>query len=998
MGRYSAGRGRGTGGARNGEDGGRGRGRGRGRSGDHQYRTRHHQQQNWVSGQDGRTQTQWQSSPGQGGPGSGFVRPARGGHGGSGGAGGGREDWGPAGGRFQGHTSTAVSVHSRIEPHNSSPEKLSEPIVSAMQALKISTSSPPEVAGKLVPIKRPDNGGRNDSRRIGLCVNHFPLNYNSGSIIRHYDVDVKPDLPSKNGPPMKFPKAVLSMIRKKLFSDDPDKFPLSMTAYDGKKNIFSAVPLPTGTFKVELSNEEGMKIRHFRVEVQLVNELPCSKLDDYISGKTSSIPRDVVQALDVVMKENPARQMIYACRSFHPTRPCPQNDLGRGITASIGIKYSLKPTCQGLALCLDYSVFPFIKQMPVIDFLKEHIPGFNPNNFRGFMKEVEKALKGLKVTVTHRTTNEKYKIAGLTDENTQDIFFDFENPGEQTPPRKVSLVSYFREKYNKDIMHSNIPSLDLGKKSNRKNYVPMEFCMIAGGQKYAKELLDKKQSEKLREILLASPKVRESTICDMVHDTDGPCSGDITQNFGIGVDVQMTRVTGRVIEPPELKLRTSNGRWTMATLDRVKCDWNLRRNSVISSKPIRLWGVLDFGSFSIEKAIPELISRSERLGIHMGQPLFYKRLQMNLLYDVDNLHQLLESINSESYKIGGTHLQILVCVMPREDPGYNNLKWISETKVGILTQCCLTKNCNRANKDQFLANIAIKINAKLGGSNVELSKQPQCLQSKGHVMFVGADVNHPGSYNSTSPSIAAVVGTMNWPAANQYIARICPQDHRAEKILKFGGMCLELVNAYARLNQVRPDMIVLFRDGVSDGQFDMVLNEELMDLKMTFEALNYFPTITVVVAQKRHTTRLFLDSNKDENVPPGTVVDTKITHPSGFDFLLCSHYGHIGTSKTAHYHVLWDENGFTSDELQELIYAMCFTCAQCTKPVSLVPPVWYADRAAYRGRLYHDSIEWYQSSASTPSSSSPPSRSSMASFDEQLYKLHPNLENSMFFI
>ncbi|XP_058007094.1 protein argonaute 2 isoform X3 [Hevea brasiliensis] len=976
MERYSAARGRGTGGARNGEDGGRGRGRGRGRGGDHQYRTRHHQQQNWVSGQDGRTQTHWQSSPGQGGPGSGFVRPARGGHGGSGGAGGGREDWGPAGGRFQGTTSTAVPVHSLIEPHNSSPEKLS-------------------VAGKSGPINRPDNGGRNDIRHIRLFANHFLLNYNSGSIIRHYDIDVKPDLPSKNGPAMKFPKAVLSMIRNKLFSDDPDKFPLSMTAYDGEKNIFSAVPLPTGSFKVELLNEEGMKIRHFRVEVQLVNELQFCKLDDYISGKTLSIPRDVLQALDVVMKENPARQMIYACRSFHPTRPYPQDDLGRGITASRGIKYSLKPTTQGLALCLDYSVFPFRKQMPVIDFLKEQIPDFNLNSFRRFRKQVEKVLKGLKVTVTHRTTNQKYKIAGLTDENTQDISFDVENPSDQTPLRKVSLVSYFREKYNKEVMHNNIPSLDLAK-SNRKNYVPMEFCMIAGGQRYAKELLDKKQSEKLRGISLAWPKVRESTIYDMVHDRDGPCIGDIPQNFGIGVDLKMTRVIGRVIKPPWLKLGTSKGRWTKATVDRVKCDWNLKRNSVISSKPIRLWGILDFGSSSIEKFIPELISRSERLDIHMEQPLFYKCLPMNLLYEVDDLHQLLKSLNNESYEIGGAGLQIIVCVMPKEDPGYNNLKWISETKVGILTQCCLTKNCNTA-KDQFLANLALKINAKLGGSNVELIEQPHSLQSKGHVMFVGADVNHPGSYNSTSPSIAAVVGTMNWPAANQYIARICPQDHRAEKILKFGGMCMELVNAYTRLNQVRPETIVLFRHGVSDGQFDMVLNEELMDLKMTFEASNYFPTITVVVAQKRHKTRLFPESDKNENVPPGTVVDTKITHPIGFDFYLCSHYGAIGTSKPAHCQVLLDENRFTSDELEELTYGMCFTCAQCTKPVSLVPPVLYADRAAYRGRLYHDSIEWYQSSAS-PSSSSAPSRSPMTYFDEQLYKLHPNLENSFFFI
>ena len=80
---------------------------------------------------------------------------------------------------------------------------------------------------------------------MSLRVNHFRLNYNPETIIWHYNIDIKPDAPAKNGLPMKVPKTILSMIRNKLFSDDPTRFPMSMTAYDGEKNIFSAVSLPT---------------------------------------------------------------------------------------------------------------------------------------------------------------------------------------------------------------------------------------------------------------------------------------------------------------------------------------------------------------------------------------------------------------------------------------------------------------------------------------------------------------------------------------------------------------------------------------------------------------------------------------------------------------------------------------------------------------------------------------------------------------------------------
>ena len=117
--------------------------------------------------------------------------------------------------------------------------------------------------------------------------------------------------------------------------------------------------------------------------MMLVKELKRSKLDD---NKIVSMSRDVLQALDVVMKENTMRQMIYAAGTFHPSMPYPEDDLERGITASKGIKHTMKPISQGLALCLDYSVLPLRKRMPVIDFLKEHIQGFNLNKFQNLQE------------------------------------------------------------------------------------------------------------------------------------------------------------------------------------------------------------------------------------------------------------------------------------------------------------------------------------------------------------------------------------------------------------------------------------------------------------------------------------------------------------------------------------------------------------------------------------------------------------------------------------
>ncbi|TYG96603.1 hypothetical protein ES288_A11G364300v1 [Gossypium darwinii] len=60
----------------------------------------------------------------------------------------------------------------------------------------------------------------------------------------------------------------------------------------------------------------------------------------------------------------------------------------------------------------------------------------------------------------------------------------------------------------------------------------------------------------------------------------------------------------------------------------------------------------------------------------------------------------------------------------------------------------------------------------------------------------------------------------------------------------------------------------------------------------------------------------------------------------------------IENGKPTHYHVLFDENGFTADILQVLTNSLCYMYAMCTKSVSIVPPAYYAHLAALRARYY----------------------------------------------
>lgn len=65
---------------------------------------------------------------------------------------------------------------------------------------------------------------------------------------------------------------------------------------------------------------------------------------------------------------------------------------------------------------------------------------------------------------------------------------------------------------------------------------------------------------------------------------------------------------------------------------------------------------------------------------------------------------------------------------------------------------------------QYVANLGMKINHKVGGVNTKVAgKASQTFPVIGTKPFIvfGADVTHPTGFDSSEPSVAAVVATMD---------------------------------------------------------------------------------------------------------------------------------------------------------------------------------------------------------------------------------------------
>lgn len=158
-------------------------------------------------------------------------------------------------------------------------------------------------------------------------------------------------------------------------------------------------------------------------------------------------------------------------------------------------------------------------------------------------------------------------------------------------------------------------------------------------------------------------------------------------------------------------------------------------------------------------------------------------------------------------------------------------------------------------------------------------------------------------------------------------------------------MVVEILRKFYGTSGLKPERLLVYRDGVSEGQFKQVLDAEVSAIRAGCASLdpNYKPGITFVVCQKRHHTRFFpatpAGADRSGNLSAGFCVDTDVCHPTEYDFYLLSHAGLQGTSRPTHYRVLLDENKIGPDDLQSLTYNLTYMYSRCTRSVSIVPAV-----------------------------------------------------------
>ncbi|KAL6566896.1 argonaute 5 [Orobanche minor] len=876
-----------------------------------------------------------------------------------------------------------LQASSSTQPPAPQPQAPQAPVI---QTPAPRPEGPAEMAVKTVPVSskamrppaRPGFGSF--GRKITVKANHFVVAV-ADRDLSHYDVSISPEVTSK-----KVCRLIMNQLVTSFHASHLGKRKL---AYDGRKSCYAAGELPfkSKDFVVKLADNDGgggaRREREFKVSIKFASKADLHHLQQFIKGRQLDVPQETLQFLDVVLRQKASDSYEVVGRSFFSPELGDAGELGNGLEYWKGFYQSLRPTQMGLSLNIDMSARAFYEPILVSEFVCKY---FNRDMTRPLSDQdrlkVKRAFKGVRVEVRHQGHIRRHRISGLSTEPMQQLMFHLEESGET-----ISVVQYFRQKYNIALKYPFLPALQAGS-STKLISLPMEVCKIVEGQRYSKKLNERQVTALLR-ATCQRPSDREKSITDMVSRNNYN-KEDLIKEFGIEVGTQLTSIEARVLPPPMLKYHES-GR--QSVIEPSVGQWNMIDKKMINGGTVDYWTCISFSRYGGDagKFCNELISMCCSKGMVFNPKPLIPIRQSN----PGPIERVLSDLHAEStsklasMNLVGKQLQLLIIILPDVSGSYGRIKRVCETELGIVSQCCQPKQASKCNK-QYLENVSLKINVKVGGRNTvleqALTRRLPILCERPTIVF-GADVTHPQPGEDSSPSIAAVVASMDWPEVTKYRGLVSAQPHREEIIqdlynvkqdakrgVVHGGMIREHLIAFYKSTGHKPHRIIFYRDGVSEGQFSQVLLHEMDAIRkacLSIEA-GYMPKVTFVVVQKRHHTRLFPSNHGDRrttdrsgNILPGTVVDTKICHPHEFDFYLCSHAGIQGTSRPAHYHVLFDEIGFTADQLQILTNCLCYTYARCTRSVSIVPPAYYAHLAAFRARYYIEGIDMSDSGSTS---------------------------------
>lgn len=559
-------------------------------------------------------------------------------------------------------------------------------------------------------------------------------------------------------------------------------------------------------------------------------------------------------------------------------------------------------------------------------------------NAQGFRDEVIRTLVG--TVVLTRYNNKTYRVDDIVWDKTPRQTFSTHSGGEMT------FLEYYKKNYNLDIMDKEQPlllhrpkkRLEQGGQPRKQPEVIClipELCYMSGLTDALRK--DFKVMKDLACHTRVTPEQRRLCMLKFINAVNGkPEAKAELEKWGLQLEADTIQFPGRVLPQEDIVF----GSRTVQAGENADWGGATSRERVITAVPLRNWVVL-YTKRDQSKAndyITWMMKLCPQMGIDCSPPT---RFELRDDRVETYVRALREHINPK--------IQLVVAICPTSrDDRYAAIKKTCCIDLPIPSQVIIGKTIGNPNKlKSVVQKIALQINCKLGGELWGVSIPFKSL------MIVGVDIYHDSA--GKKQSVCGFVASMNRNCTRWFSrCRIHPVSQELVDGLK---ICMvSALTKFHEVNHMLPDKIMVFRDGVGDGQLNTVQDYEVEQLRTCFANFGeYSPKLSVVIVQKRINSRLFYNTGRQlDNPPPGTIADHTITRRDRYDFFLVSQHVRQGTVSPTHYIVVCDDSGMKPDHMQRMAYKMTHMYYNWPGTVRVPAPCQYAHKlAALVGQNLH---------------------------------------------
>ncbi|XP_006457125.1 argonaute-like protein [Agaricus bisporus var. bisporus H97] len=854
-----------------------------------------------------------------------------------------------------------------------------------------------------------------------LRANFFAVKFRKGQKFYEYTVTM-------SGPKTKLPNTMKIRLFE-LLEQHPDFAQYNRhIAHDRSAKLYSAKPLPQPLecdIKYFDDHKEGPddNADEYKLEIEFTKEHDLSALNDYLNGNPESKGLDIqplTTALNLIGGKFASGRGTRVGRSIlkyfdQTTRPY---ELSHQIEARQGFSLSFRPGYQQFMVNVNVCMAAFVTPGNLADKLNK----FQDRSHGAMLTLPRGLVKSIKIKTTH--LGYKKSVFQIMTTSARQTTFTLDNG------KKITVEKYFEQTYNKKLKYPDtLPVINVGNK-RKPNYLPAELCEIIPGCVF-RDRLSAMETKNMMNVACNPPHENAQAITQTGFPFLGFSNEQGNNNntnsplepFGISIDPEMVVIPSRELGPP-----TILGNKPITNVN--KASWYFANGvNFVRGATIRTWQVLSIqdGRYRTDfneamGTVDQFSKKLERCGVKVLAKPNVKEIELvdprgddaSRSKSVQKIREGLIGAKNASF--------VLVLLRNVDKVVYAAVKTIGDVELGVHTVCMQVDTALKRGEAYF-ANVALKLNIKLGGINHKLDGHSTKWLTKKSTMMVGIDVTHAGPTSRYgTPSIAAVVANVDdsfvqFPASMR-IQAVDEDKEAKEMVTDLAEMMCERLSAYEKKMKKLPERVFIFRDGVSEGQFDVSLREEKPLILEAFKRMKapggkaYRPKLSIIICGKRHHARFFATNSQyasqNGNTRPGTIVDKGISAIFDFDFYLQPHDGIKGSVKATHYTVIYDENSFSADEIQKGTHDFSYLYARATKAVSLMPPAYYADLACERGRCYlNDLLALGDGKSSSGASTSTGGKKGRKDEKEEVFRaaaetwgdgIHPNMRDSMFYI